>query len=82
MDDLTLDILSILTVAITIGAIVLLFLSSRTATGTKGRNSDLCLLLGIAWIVGGLATEVWPVAGLGFISMIAGYIFRKMQASD
>ena len=69
MDDITVHILTGLTVAVALAAIVIIIVTSEQARG-HGRNYDLGLLLGISWILGGLAATNLVVGILGLILLV------------
>ncbi len=69
MDDITVHVLTGLTVAVALAAIVIIIVTSEQARG-RGRNYDLGLLLGISWILGGLAATNLVVGILGLILLV------------
>ena len=79
MNDLSVGILSALTSLIAIAAIVIIIAAARKGIDPQGRNRDLALLLGIAWLLGGLATENYVVSIAGIITLIIGFILRKRE---
>jgi len=76
MSDVTIQILIGLTAAVAIGGVVIIITSSQTAQQQGGRNFDLVLILGLAWLVGGLAALNYVIGGLGLIFTVVGAIKR------
>ncbi len=76
MNDITVHILTGLTVAVALAAIVIIIVTSEQGRG-RGRNYDLGLLLGISWLVGGLAVTNFAVGILGLISLIYCLVKRR-----
>ena len=76
MNDITIYILTGLTVAVALAAIVIIIVTSEQARG-RGRNYDLGLLLGISWLLGGLASANIVVGTLGLVLLIYCLLLRR-----
>lgn len=76
MSDLTTQILIGVTAAVAIGGVVIIITSSQTSQQKGGRQFDLIFILGLAYLVGGLAAMNYVIGGLGLIFTIVGAIKR------
>lgn len=76
MSDFTTQIMIGVTAAVAIGGVVIIVTSSQAAQGQRGRKFDLVFILGIAWLVAGIATLNYVVGGLGVICTVIGAIKR------
>ena len=73
MSDISVHILTGLAIAIPIVAIVIIIASSSQHARQKGRNYDLCRLLGIALLLAGLAAQNYAVSILGSFFLVSGF---------
>ncbi len=78
MSDISIHILSGLAISVPIVAIVIIIVSSSQHARQKGRNYDLCRLLGIALLLAGLAAQNYAVSILGSIFLISGFANKIM----
>ena len=76
MSDDTTQIMIGATVAVAIGGVVIIITSSRAAQNQRGRRFDLIFILGLAWLMGGIATLNYVVGGLGLICISIGAVKR------
>jgi len=76
MSDFTTQIMIGVTAAVAIGGVVIIVTSSQAAQQQRGRKFDLIFILGLAWLVAGIATLNYVVGGLGIICTIVGAIKR------
>ncbi|MFO8009257.1 MAG: hypothetical protein R6U89_00440 [Dehalococcoidia bacterium] len=79
MSDLSVDILSGLTVIVATTAIVLVITTSIRGVGRPGGNYDLGLLLGISWVIGGLAAANLAVGIIGGIVLLGSLVMRRRR---
>jgi hypothetical protein len=76
MSDLTTQILIAVSAIVAIGGVVIIITSSQASQYQGKRQFDLILILGLSYLVAGLAVMNYIVGGLGLVFTTIGAIKR------